>query len=309
MGRYLTTERIGVNAVERVFVSDLGWIFREQPIVDMGIDAQAELVKDGNPTGKLIALQIKSGGSHFHASPSGYTYYGDLVHLDYWLGHALPVVLIAHLPESDEVLWVQVTANSVVRTGKAWRILIPKENKLGAASKPLLERTFEGTPAEQRLRRLSIDLPLMRHVKAGRKVSVELEDWINKSLGRTTIEVFVHDELDETHSQKWPTYFGGYGMKELSEVLFPWADASIDEEFYEQNNEFGGGWEEDRDRAADIDNGIAEPGVEIVDEYPYAERGGEIELYRFRLGLNAVGEAFLVLTDYIDGDKPAKCRV
>jgi hypothetical protein len=300
MKRYSATERIGLNAVERIVVSGLGWIFREQPIVDMGIDAQIELVENGNPSGKLIALQLKSGASHFRSSPDAYTYYGDLTHLDYWLSHALPVILVAHLPESDETLWVHVTALVVARTEKAWRISIPKKNKLGPETKHLIERVFEGTPAQQRLRRLTIDLPLLRHIKAGSKVSVELEDWINKSLGRTSIEVFVHDEIEETHSQKWPTYFGGYGMKELAGVLFPWADASLDDEFYEQNNELGGGWEEDRDRAADIDNGIAEPAAEIVDEYPYAERGGEVELYRFRLKLNDVGEAFLVLSDYID---------
>jgi hypothetical protein len=307
MDRYSATERIGVNAVERIVVSELGWIFREQPIVDMGIDAQIELVENGIPTGKLVALQIKSGASHFRNGPEAYTYYGDLTHLEYWLDHALPVVLIAYLPEFDETLWVHVTAHSVVRTKKAWRVSIPKKNKLGPDTKHLMEKVFEGTPAQQRLRKLSIDLPLMRHINAGSKVSVELEDWINKSLGRTTIEVFVDDEVDETHSQKWPMYFGGYGMKELAEMLFPWADASIDEEFYEQNDERRGGWEEARDRAADIDNGISEPGAAdvITDEYPYAERGGEVEVYRFKLDLNEVGEAFLVLSDYMDGSVPS----
>lgn len=47
MERYSATERIGVNAVERIVVSELGWIFREQPIMDMGIDAQIELVENG----------------------------------------------------------------------------------------------------------------------------------------------------------------------------------------------------------------------------------------------------------------------
>src|SRR4029077_19578870 len=107
------------------------------------------------------------------------------------------------------------------------------------------------------------------HIKSGSKVSVELEDWINKSLGRSTVEVFVDDAVDEAHSQKWPVYFTGYTMKHLAEKLFPWAEARIDEDFYEENDELRGGWEEARDHAADIDNGIAEPGAEMPEEYPY----------------------------------------
>jgi hypothetical protein len=63
--RYSPTERIGVSAIEHVVVSELSWIFREQPIVDMGIDAHIELVDETyRPTGQLIGAQIKTGASH-----------------------------------------------------------------------------------------------------------------------------------------------------------------------------------------------------------------------------------------------------
>jgi len=48
--------------------------------------------------------------------------------------------------------------------------------------------------------------------------------------------------------------------------------------------------------AADEDNDFREPG-EDREEFalrPYAESGGEVEMYRFRLELNHVGEAFLL---------------
>jgi hypothetical protein len=303
MNRYSKTERVGVNAVERIVVGDLSWIFREQPILDFGIDAQVELVIDGNPTGKLIGLQIKTGPGNFRQTSEGLVYYGEPAHLDYWLGHSLPVILIAHLPESDESFWVQVTVQAVSLTAKAWRIVIPNTNKFGKETKDRLTSVYEGTPAQQRLRKLSLDLPLMRHIKNGNRVSVELEDWINKSLGRTSVSVFIDDEQDEEHSQKWPTYFTGYGMKELADALFPWAEASIDEDFYDLNDELGGGLDEERSWAADEDNDIREAG-EDREEFvvrPYAESGGEVEMYRFKLDLNHVGEAFLALSDYADG--------
>ncbi|TSP10642.1 DUF4365 domain-containing protein [Cupriavidus campinensis] len=44
MARFNATEQIGVNAVQRIVLRELEWIFREQPVIDMGIDAQIELV-------------------------------------------------------------------------------------------------------------------------------------------------------------------------------------------------------------------------------------------------------------------------
>ena len=60
-----TTERIGVSKVQLIVYEKLNWIFREQPIDDYGIDAHIELKDDNYATGKLIAVQIKSGESYF----------------------------------------------------------------------------------------------------------------------------------------------------------------------------------------------------------------------------------------------------
>ena len=50
--------RIGVSATQ-LFFEKLGFIFREQPIENYGIDANIEVVENEQATGKLIALQIK----------------------------------------------------------------------------------------------------------------------------------------------------------------------------------------------------------------------------------------------------------
>jgi hypothetical protein len=39
MSRFNSTERKGVNRAAQIFNNDLGWIWREQPVVDVGIDA------------------------------------------------------------------------------------------------------------------------------------------------------------------------------------------------------------------------------------------------------------------------------
>ena len=65
MSRYNRTERSGVIETDRIVTNQFGWIFREQPIVDVGIDALIEQVEDGNPTGRFLAVQIKTGAGNF----------------------------------------------------------------------------------------------------------------------------------------------------------------------------------------------------------------------------------------------------
>jgi len=143
--RYSQTEHVGVHAVGLIVTGALGWIFREQPVADVGVDAHIELV-EGEPTGKHIAVQIKTGKSHFVEQENCYVYYGDLVHLDYWLGHSLPVILIAHLPKSNETLWVHITERAITRTAKRWKIEIPKQSWFGIEARRDLIRISNGWP-------------------------------------------------------------------------------------------------------------------------------------------------------------------
>ncbi|WP_185965592.1 DUF4365 domain-containing protein, partial [Flavobacterium zepuense] len=66
MPRYSNIERLGVIETDRIITKELGWIFREQPITDVGLDAIIEQVENGEPLGKFIALQIKTGEGNFY---------------------------------------------------------------------------------------------------------------------------------------------------------------------------------------------------------------------------------------------------
>jgi hypothetical protein len=304
MGRYNATEQAGLHAVGHLFTRHLGWIFREQPVADMGIDAHVELV-DGEPSGRLLGLQIKSGGGNFAATADGLIYRGSLTHLDYWLGHALPVVLVAHLPETGETFWVHVTEAAVTRTPKAWKILIPTANRLDIHAREPLKTLFEGSLQQQRWRRLALDAGLMRHIAAGGKVSVELEDWYNKSLNRSPITVFVEDAHgDVTVALEWFSMFTSHDMKWVAEAAFPWATARVDMEFYEENSDFDETEEDLLGRANDLDNDIPpyEPDPDVV--YPYSDSAGEVAGYRLQLRLNDLGRAYLRVSDFLDAPAP-----
>ena len=86
-------ERIGIHKVALCFLEKFGWIEREQYVADYGIDTQVEIVENGNPTGLLYCVQVKTGKSYINKTKDSITYYPKEKHVNYWLNHSLPVLL------------------------------------------------------------------------------------------------------------------------------------------------------------------------------------------------------------------------
>ncbi|CAA0256186.1 DUF4365 domain-containing protein [Tenacibaculum maritimum] len=146
--RFNNTERLGVIKTDGIVTKNLGWIFREQTISDVGIDAIIEQVDDGYPTGKLIAVQIKSGKGNFHLSDKKITHYVSNIHYNYWLSLNIPIILIAYFPESDEIYWNEISESTLKRTKKKWKIEIPKTKKFNENSEKKLIQLLSTKPQE-----------------------------------------------------------------------------------------------------------------------------------------------------------------
>jgi hypothetical protein len=131
-------ERHGVWVVDGA-IRQLGWFFREQPVLDYGIDAHAEVVADDDlVTGQLLALQIKGGRSRFSKPyDGGWTFYGDSNHLAYWLGHSLPVVVVI-VDEDGHAFWEQVTPSTTSETPEGFALKIPSSQPLNATTRDKL---------------------------------------------------------------------------------------------------------------------------------------------------------------------------
>jgi len=142
--RDINTERIGVYATALLFTKELDWIFREQPIVDVGIDALIEQKIYGEPTGKFISAQIKTGQGNFHDSKDSLTLYVTKIHYNYWLNSNLPVIIVAHLPESDKTTWEIANEETFKKTPTQWKILIPKSKVLNKKSVEELNNIISG---------------------------------------------------------------------------------------------------------------------------------------------------------------------
>lgn len=141
------TSRLAVKAVEEAALH-ADWFFREQPITDQGIDAHIEkfeLVKgkkgdDEVGTGRLIALQIKGGSSYFsRPSPNGWWFTFTARKANLWLGHALPVLVVLVDLDSGEMYWQRVSAATVIKTGRNYKIEVPRGQTVATASAEWLE--------------------------------------------------------------------------------------------------------------------------------------------------------------------------
>lgn len=133
------TERQGISLV--TFRGEAaGFAVREQTSSDYGIDAIAELIDDETATGQLVAIQIKSGSSYLdEAKEDCFIYRPDAQHVQYWLGHTLPVIVCLCDPEKEVVYWERVAKDTVESTGKGYKLTVPQRQRLEKATREALK--------------------------------------------------------------------------------------------------------------------------------------------------------------------------
>lgn len=125
------SERIGIHKVALTFLEKFGWLEREQFVSDFGIDMQIEIVKNENPTGLLYCLQIKSGKSYLREKEENIIYYTQNErHINYWLSHSLPVLMVIYDIENDIKYWDFINSKNIKKTENGWNIFISKANNL-----------------------------------------------------------------------------------------------------------------------------------------------------------------------------------
>lgn len=135
-------ERLGVNAVAEA-MAKIGQIWRETPMADVGIDGQIEFVSpEGFATGRMIAVQIKSGPSFFKENKDNWVFHPEKKHRFYWERYPLPVLIIIHNPETNLSYWQDARQSiRVAKPSDPKGIRIPKSNILQNTSAQTL---FEG---------------------------------------------------------------------------------------------------------------------------------------------------------------------
>ena len=81
-------------------------LWRETPNSDVGIDGQIEYLNEqGQVTGNLAAVQIKSGISYIGKNHPCIRFRPSAKHANYWREFPVPVLLVIHDPSSDALYW------------------------------------------------------------------------------------------------------------------------------------------------------------------------------------------------------------
>lgn len=130
------TGTLGVTEVRAEF-ERMGWGPMPNPDHDVGTDLFVQ-VRDarGHDLGLILGVQVKSGPSRFK-EPSfdendmleGWWFRdSDRRHIDSWLAHTVPHVMVLRDLETRISYWAWVQPEAVISTGKGAKIMVPRAN-------------------------------------------------------------------------------------------------------------------------------------------------------------------------------------
>lgn len=325
--KYNSEERIGVYSVGKIFTQQLKWIFREQPVNDFGIDAFVEITSAGTeiPTGRLIGVQIKSGKSYFKESRDDhFVFRGSKRHLEYWLNHSIPVVMVLYDQVSDLGYWQEVNKSTVILTGKLFKLKIPKKNVFQNTDRYMLSNIalFKNT-YQYRLWQVQSSIEQIRLLLERKQLYLYIEiDNVPRSDEYHITLVGMAEDCDrypevfynwdfEDPSRFEHNFFTimGQSLKEALNDTIPWADLFIN------GREFT-----DEILMREISNDILSCGQEefVQDVAELADRGAFLELacyltdsYYFKLELraNELSQAFLFVDAFLNKEPIVKNRM
>ncbi len=128
----------GITILSRIVEAELNWILRiNHQEDDFGIDAYIDIISGKKQvTGKSIAIQVKSGESYFkYKNQFGWKFYGEMRHLNYYLNHEIPVLLVIVDTNKHKAFWALCDANQTEKHDKRWSITIPNNQPLNIANK------------------------------------------------------------------------------------------------------------------------------------------------------------------------------
>lgn len=194
-----STERIGVYHCAEIAEHN-NWMFREQPIDDVGIDAHMELIESTGKSKQLLALQIKSGASWFKEKKDDYIVFRDINErqYNYWSMNSLPCIVVLYNLDDDMCIWQKLTADTIERTkggkGKGFFVKVPLTQVfLDALSN---EKLLSFTNLPQHIKNYNFLLSQKKFIQIiqdGGEIKLHSTEWVNKSSGRGDTELIVDD--------------------------------------------------------------------------------------------------------------------
>lgn len=307
------TEKIGVYHIGKIAEQNK-WMFRPQPIDDVGIDAHMELTAPTGESKQLLALQIKSGTSWFKEQKDGYVIFRDINErqYNYWTMNSLPCIVVLYNPEDNMCIWEKLTANTIERTksgnGKGYFVRVPTSQVFlnNLSNKQLL--SFTNLPEHiTNYNFLLSQKRFMQIIQDGGEIKLHSTEWINKSSGKGDTELIVSNGQG-VQKYTYPYWFPHTPYTTVFPRLFPWANFVADEEFFAENDEAL--WREYHCHYDDEENDWIVVG-DTFDEFRSKlnpmrsiDHSGEVYEYMLNLSLNELGKSFLSVDKFVSNAQP-----
>jgi hypothetical protein len=104
---------IGEAAVRLRFLT-MGFQFDGRSRLEAGIDGIAEVMDEGRPLARMIAVQVKATDSSRYSSEDdrGFSYPLRPADLAYWHGSNLPIILVLYRKSDETFFWKHVETRS-----------------------------------------------------------------------------------------------------------------------------------------------------------------------------------------------------
>lgn len=112
---------IGETAARLRFLS-IGFQFDGRSRLESGIDGIAEVMVNGQPLARMIAVQVKATDSAIYTAETqqGFSYLLRSKDLEYWRGSNLPVIIVLYRRSDETFYWQEVQRGSTNDDRKLW---------------------------------------------------------------------------------------------------------------------------------------------------------------------------------------------
>ena len=307
------TEQIGVNHIGEIAARNK-WMFRPQPIDDVGIDAHMELTEATGESKQLLALQIKSGASWFKERKDECIIFRGINErqYNYWTKNSLPCIVVLYNPDDDMCIWEKLTSETIQRTnggkGNGFFVKVPMNQVFLSESSSQKLLSFTNLPQHiTNYNFLLSQKKFMQIIQSGGEVKLHSTEWVNKSSGKGDTELIVNDGKS-VQKYSYPYWFPFTPYTEVFPRLFPWAIFSADEEFFEENDmnlwrEYHCYYDKEDGEWLVVGDTFEEFRKKLS-PMRSIDHAGEVAEYMMILSLNELGKAFLNVDKFVSQNQP-----
>lgn len=227
--------RMAIDAVEKVFVRDFKWSFRRLPDSRAGIDARAEILDTGRPTGRFLPLQIRSIPSWVEDG-GDYVHHGEHSHLDYWAKHGLPVCIVIVDARSGIMRWQRADKGNCAETPTGWEMVVPAANVLDANARLCFDEAV-AADQESRMRcAFALDRELMEEVQDQITFFV-WDEWGDTTAIFSNLQIYIGEEGRDEPDIRIDYHLRADNLHDVMTRLFPWATYCYAEPIKEYSEE------------------------------------------------------------------------